>query len=108
TDANSCKLFLSVPINEPAVLNPSTTVTQPLCGGNCNGSITATPVGGNPGYTYNWSTGATVSAVSSLCPGNYSLTVTDTKGCASTQTFNLPGTVNITASSVAINNTCNG
>ncbi|HWY11034.1 MAG TPA: gliding motility-associated C-terminal domain-containing protein [Bacteroidia bacterium] len=108
TDANNCLFFQSVPINQPAVLNASTTVTQPLCGGNCNGIVTSSPVGGNPAYTYSWSTGATTSSVTNLCPGNYTLTVTDTKTCITTQTFSLPGAVNITASSVAVNNNCFG
>lgn len=108
TDANNCILFVPVVVTEPPVLSPSTTVVQPLCSGNCNGTITSTPSGGNPGYTYSWSTGATTSSVTNICPGNYTLTVTDTKSCVATQTFNLPGTVNITASSVAVNNTCFG
>lgn len=107
-DANNCLLFVPVAINQPAVLNPSTTVVQPLCSGNCNGTITSSATGGNPAYTYSWSTGATTSSVTNICPGLYTLTVTDSKSCATTQTFNLPGTVNITASSVAVNNTCFG
>ncbi|MBP7808795.1 MAG: gliding motility-associated C-terminal domain-containing protein [Bacteroidia bacterium] len=108
TDALGCILFQSVPINEPAVLNPSTTVTQPLCSGNCNGVITSSPTGGTAAYTYSWSTGATTSSVTNVCPGNYTLTVTDTKSCVATQTLSILGSVNITASSVAVNNTCFG
>lgn len=108
TDANNCIFFQSVPINQPAVLNPSTTVNQPLCSGNCNGTLTANAVGGTPAYTYSWSTGATTSSVTNICPGLYTVTVTDAQNCVGTQTFNLPGSVNITASSVAINNTCFG
>jgi len=108
TDANNCLFFQSVPINQPAVLNPSTTINQPLCSGNCNGTLTANAVGGTPVYTYSWSTGATTSSVTNICPGLYTVTVTDAQNCVGTQTFNLPGSVNITASSVAVNNTCFG
>jgi gliding motility-associated-like protein len=108
-DANNCLFFQSVAVNQPAILNASTTVNSPLCSGNCNGTITSNPVGGNGGYTYTWSPGgATTSSITGVCPGNYSLTVMDTKSCVATQTFNIPATVNITASSVAINNNCFG
>jgi large repetitive protein len=107
-DANNCLLFVSVPINQPAVLNASTTVSAPLCSGNCNGTITSNPTGGNGSYTYSWSTSATTSSITGVCPGIYSLTVTDIKSCSTTQTFNIPASVNITSSSVAINNNCFG
>lgn len=108
TDAAGCILFQSVPVNQPAVLNASTTVKQPLCNGICNGTITSTPSGGNPGYTYNWSTGASTSSITGVCPGNYTLTVTDTKACVATQTFNILGTTSITGNTVAVNNNCFG
>lgn len=107
-DANNCLFFQSVAVNEPAVLNASTTINAPLCSGNCNGTITSNPTGGNGGYTYSWSTSATTSSITGVCPGVYSLTVTDSKLCTTTQTMSILGTVNITSSSVAINNTCFG
>jgi large repetitive protein len=108
-DANNCVFYQPVAINEPAVLNASTTINAPLCSGNCNGTITSNPTGGNGGYTYLWSPGsATTSSITGVCPGLYTLTVTDVKSCTTTATFNIPATVNITSSSVAVNNNCFG
>lgn len=59
--------------------------TTPVsCGGNCNGTATATATGGTGPYTYSWSNGATTSSITNLCPGTYTLTVTDAGGCSMT------------------------
>lgn len=108
TDANSCIYFQPAVVSQPTALNTSVTVTQPLCAGVCNGSITSNPSGGTPTYSFSWSTGATTSSITNICPGNYTLTVIDTKSCITTQTFSLPGLVSITASTVVVNNNCFG
>jgi hypothetical protein len=43
--------------------------------------MTATPAGGTGAAAFSWSTGATTSTISVSTAGNYSVTVTDTKGC---------------------------
>ncbi|MBK9687024.1 MAG: hypothetical protein IPO65_04440 [Saprospiraceae bacterium] len=49
-------------------------------------TLTAIGSGGTPGYTYVWSNGATTAStsVSPLVTTTYTVTVTDTKGCTST------------------------
>lgn len=42
----------------------------------CDGAITVTPSCPSS-YSYNWSNGATTSTISNLCPGPYSVTITD-------------------------------
>jgi hypothetical protein len=42
-----------------------------------------------PGYTYNWSTGATTSTVTITSTGTYSVTVTDLFGCAAVDSINI-------------------
>jgi len=47
----------------------------------CDGTATATPSGGTAPYTFRWNTGAATASISNLCPGTYTVTVTDAGGC---------------------------
>ncbi|MGZ3930419.1 MAG: T9SS type B sorting domain-containing protein, partial [Bacteroidia bacterium] len=111
-DNLNCLFFESVVVSQPAPLVANTTTNLPLCNGVCNGSIVAVPTGGNPNYNFSWSTGATntgtTSSITNLCTGSYTLNITDTKGCALTQTFSMPGSSSISGSTVAVNNKCAG
>lgn len=51
--------------------------TNPFCYNLCTGTATVTPTGGTPPYSYLWSNGKTIQAVTGLCAGNYSVLVTD-------------------------------
>jgi len=62
------------------------------CAGLSNGSATVNVAGGNPGYTYAWSNGATTftslsasttNTASNISAGNWVVTVTDASGCNS-------------------------
>lgn len=59
---------------------------QLLC---CDGSASASVTGGNPPFTYLWSNGETTQSIDSLCPGNYTVTVSDEDGCTSSQTITI-------------------
>lgn len=60
------------------------------CNGGNNGLITVSASGATPPYTYSWSpTGGNTATVSNLIAGNYTVTVTDSIGCISVQTFTI-------------------
>ncbi len=86
TDAKGCILPGSVTISQPLPLTVNVLPTQPSCNGVCDGSATATGVGGTGPYTYSWSNGQLTANSSNLCPGTYSVEVTDSKGCKATNT----------------------
>lgn len=85
TDKNNCTVQKSVTLTEPTILNVTTTITNVSCPSGANGVIKATPSGGTAGYTYLWlPINKTTATVSGLTAGNYTLTVTDAKGCKNT------------------------
>ena len=113
TDSSGCVTTFNFPLSNPNAPIPNTTVTNVNCFGACDGSITATPTGGVLPYTYQWSpvTGTTPT-INGLCPGTYSVNVTDSLGCvgAAIDTVTQPNMiqVNITASNVICNGACDG
>ena len=48
---------------------------------SCSGQIALSVAGGLPPYNYLWSNGATSQTITNLCPGTYSVTVTDGGTC---------------------------
>ncbi|MBS1636544.1 MAG: gliding motility-associated C-terminal domain-containing protein [Bacteroidetes bacterium] len=108
TDANNCLLFMPVTITEPQVIDDNELLSSSTCFGNCNGSIALSPTGGNGGYVYSWSDGTTGSSISNLCPGSYSVTITDALNCTFTANYNLPSLITITSNTFATNNACFG
>lgn len=49
--------------------------------GQCNGSADLSIVNSKEEYTFLWSNGVTDKAIQELCPGNYTVTITSSKGC---------------------------
>ncbi len=80
-DANNCTLPGTVTIAQPLPLTLSATATQPSCNGVCDGQILAAASGGTGPYTFSWSNGQLAANATNLCPGVYTVFVTDSKGC---------------------------
>jgi gliding motility-associated-like protein len=56
----------------------------------CDGFIQVQALGGDQvSYTFQWSNGSTSASISGLCPGTYSVTVSDAIGCSSIETIQI-------------------
>ncbi|MBA2613744.1 MAG: gliding motility-associated C-terminal domain-containing protein [Bacteroidetes bacterium] len=100
TDANGCSQSINFTITSPIALSAAITGIKSSCNA-CTGASTVTPSNGTPGYSFVWTNTLAVSvgtnaAVGALCPGNYTATVTDSKGCTATATVNIAQTVSVT------------
>ncbi|MDF2436931.1 MAG: hypothetical protein K0Q95_1307 [Bacteroidota bacterium] len=88
TDANGCIQNVSATITQPSQLLASiTSFTNVSCNGGTNGNLTVSATGGSPGYSYLWSpSGGNNATATNLSAGNYTVSVTDSKGCVVQQT----------------------
>ncbi len=92
TDSKGCTTTRSATITQPSsVVGASVSAqTNVNCYGASTGSATVTASGGTPGYTYSWSpSGGSTANATNLSAGNYTCTVTDSKGCTSTRTVTI-------------------
>ncbi len=86
TDGNGCQANDSEIITQPnTALNSSHQAFDISCNGLTDGKIDITAWGGTPPYNYNWSNGSLTEDVNTLSAGSYSVTITDSKSCSSTE-----------------------
>lgn len=90
----------TVVITEPPLFSVTPVNGAVSCFGGNNGTVSATPTGGTPPYSYNWLTipGTDTQTETGLMMGNYTLIVTDANGCTS---GNLSATVTQPAAALA-------
>jgi hypothetical protein len=79
---NGCQTIATVTILQPTIITNTMTQTNVTTIGGNNGTATANPQGGTPGYTYLWDpTAQTGQTATGLVAGAYEVTITDSKGC---------------------------
>ncbi len=84
TDSNGCASVVNVTLTQPAQLTITATSTPAAV---CEGSpvtLNATPAGGTPAYSVEWTPGNLIGNTQTLVPpmsGPYSAVVTDANGC---------------------------
>ena len=102
--------FNATLVNLNSFIVATNTTTNLTSYGANNGAATISVTGSNPTYTYLWSNGATTQNLSSIAAGNYSVTVTDSKGCKATLANDIvitqPASIEVTPTLTNVN--CNG
>ncbi|MBI4645093.1 MAG: PKD domain-containing protein [Bacteroidia bacterium] len=107
TDNSGCSATGSVTINDVggAVIEV-TSIGHVSCPGGQNGTIDINVSGGGPPYLYEWSTGATTEDLTGLPAGQYTLMVTDTSGCISSESITISEPDAFDVVITTINSTC--
>lgn len=116
TDVAGCDTTVTFTVEAPPPVIPIITITDATCAGLCDGTASVAVTGGVPPYTYLWSpgpvTGQGTPAVTALCAGAYSVTVSDLNGCDTTITFSIieppPLLVTPAHTNVTCGNLCDG
>ncbi|HCE55768.1 MAG TPA: hypothetical protein DER05_12530 [Lutibacter sp.] len=112
-DANGCTGFVTKTISAPLPIVINVDNVLGTCSGINAGSISISTSGGLPGYSYSWigPNGYLSSSknISSLAPGTYSITVSDTKNCSTTTSgIVVPTTPEIVVNETVAHITCKG
>ena len=110
TDGNGCSIVDSVTLTDPTGISITASAMSPTCNGACDGTAVANASGGTPGYLYSWNTVPVQpnALAAGLCPGNYTVTVTDANGCVDSATVNVPNPTVLTTASTPTSPSCNG
>ena len=109
TDNTGCSKALPVVINETTTLSVTTNLTTENCGKK-DGTATANVSGGIAPYTYVWTTKPvqTTATATGLVHGNYTVTVTDSKGCSVSTAVVIKTSYTPAAAVTANNANCSG
>lgn len=100
TDANSCTKVETIVIGSPSQLVANISAVTNECSSGAATSLQASGTGGTAPYTYRWSNDATTSVIANLAQQNYSVTVTDSKGCTATKSINVTSVSNALSAEV--------
>jgi len=84
---NGCEKIVEYSIVQPQEIIIESDISHIECFGESNGMISPLVAGGNGGYTYLWEDGTTNPERDYLSQGDYTLIVTDQKGCVQESTF---------------------
>ncbi len=111
-----CDTVVAITIDAPPAIVPNPTSTDATCANSCDGTATVAPTGGTPTYDYLWSpeppAGQNTATASQLCPGNWSVTITDDAGCDTTVQFTImappPIVPNASQTDVSCAGACDG
>lgn len=103
-DANNCSITHPATITTVTAIAGSISQTAFInCFGQSTAALNLSVSGGTGPFTFLWSNGATSQNISSLAAGNYSVTITDSKGCTGSASFSVTQPVALSASTTTSN-----
>ncbi len=81
TDENGCQGMAQAQITQPTPLSIDAEILDVSCHGGSNGAIYASAQGGTAPYQYAWNNNQITSSITDLVASNYTLLITDARGC---------------------------
>ena len=106
TDHYGCESTASIKVEEPPDLVGTITSLDVKCNGGSDGIANLTVVGGFPPYSYLWSNSEITEDITSLSPGNYSVTITDDILCTVSASATISNPSLLSGSITVSNVTC--
>ena len=102
-DAMGCIISGTTQLNNPPQMLANVNYTNVSCNGACNGIATANATNANGSITYYWIGGSspqTAPIFNNLCPGTYTVFLTDQNSCTASAVFSItePPSLNVSIS----------
>ncbi len=97
TDSNLCVQSQQIVVGSNVISSNAFAIAPAGCTGGANAIAVATASGGTPPYTYDWNTVPPQQndTAFGLTPGNYQVLITDSNGCTTVDTVNIPNPTNL-------------
>ncbi|WP_163400421.1 T9SS type A sorting domain-containing protein [Flavobacterium fluviatile] len=89
SDSHGCTITKTITLTAPVHLDASANTKIPTCYGGSDATITVTPIAGIAPYTYLWNTGEKTNTLSNAPAGDYSVSITDSKGCVISRNYTI-------------------
>ena len=112
SDSNNC-ILTDTAVIENYISSLNISLSSPIyngenliCFGDNSGSISSTTTGGVGQLIYTWSNGQTVTSISNLSAGTYSLNITDGLGCSATESIILSEPDELTSTYIKTDVSC--
>lgn len=107
-DSRNCPEVIQVTITEPTALSIAMSQTPTTCAGGADGTATAVVTGGTPPYDYLWETGSTLSELTGITAGRYTVDITDANGCVASDSVNVNSATAVNGTTIRTDVSCNG
>jgi hypothetical protein len=109
-DANGCEASLQYNVSGGPAIVVTPQITEPLCSGDTNGSLTITATGGTGSlqYSFNGVDYSSQNSMADLAANDYTVYVKDNNDCIATEVITVTEPEALTATAEATNISCNG
>ncbi|GAA3769932.1 T9SS type A sorting domain-containing protein [Flavobacterium ginsengiterrae] len=81
TDNHGCNITKTITLTAPAHLDAAEVIKIPTCYEGSDATITVTTIAGTAPFKYLWNTGETSNILKNASAGEYSVEITDARGC---------------------------
>lgn len=81
TDDHGCSITKAIKLTAPAHLDAAEKIKIPTCYEGSDATIIVTPIAGTAPYKFLWNTGEKTNTLSNASAGEYSVEITDARGC---------------------------
>ncbi len=107
-DSNNCETAKSILLTEPQPFVIADSIVPANCFSSADGAVYISVSGATPGYTYLWSNATANQHLTGVAKGNYTVVVTDSKGCSDSKTFTVTSPPDLVSSVAGNNPDCHG